>query len=197
MSNVLTGRPNLNMNFDEVQPELARRAGTAAPGRARAPCARMLLELRRHRLVDLRDATARPPACTFFTVWKSVSPRKRRCPASSSQRMMPDREDVGPRVDLLPHRRLGRRGSENLPLMMPGSLFSSWLLAFARPKSTIFTSPYFVMSTLGGDMSRWTMWSGDAVRVASARGRRRGPCRSRARCRRAASTGKSRPVFLM
>ena len=49
--------------------------------------------------------------------------------------------------------------------MMPGSLFSSWLLAFASPKSTIFTSPYFVMSTLGGDMSRWTMWSGDAVRV--------------------------------
>ena len=49
--------------------------------------------------------------------------------------------------------------------MMPGSLFSSWLFALARPKSTIFTSPYFVMSTLGGDMSRWTMWSGDAVRV--------------------------------
>ena len=49
--------------------------------------------------------------------------------------------------------------------MIPGSLFSSWLLAFASPKSTIFTSPFFVMSTFGGDMSRWTMWSGIAVVV--------------------------------
>ena len=80
---------------------------------------------------------------------------------------------------------------------MPGSLFSSWLLAFARPKSTIFTSPYFVMSTLGGDMSRWTMWSGTPFGSVSSWAYDEALADLERRCRRRASTGKSCPLFLM
>ena len=43
---------------------------------------------------------------------KSVSPRKRRCPASSSQRMMPTAKMSVRVVDLLAQRRLGREVAE-------------------------------------------------------------------------------------
>ena len=76
---------------------------------------------------------------TFFTVWKSVSPRKRRWPASSSQRMIPTAKMSVRESTSCPIAASGER-YENFPLMMPGSLFSSWLFAFARPKSTILCS---------------------------------------------------------
>src|ERR1700722_15393730 len=96
-------------------------------------------------------------ACTFLTVWKSVSPRKSRCPARSSHRMIPTAKMSVRASTSCPIAASGDR-YENFPLMIPGSLRSSCELAFASPKSTILISPYFVTSTFGGDMSRWTIF---------------------------------------
>ena len=44
-----------------------------------------------------------------------------------------------------------------LGMWVPSAMPPAGAIAFARPKSTIFTSPWRVMSTFGGDMSRCTM----------------------------------------
>ena len=80
------GRPEHEL--DEVQPELARRPvprGRVARERAWRGCARAPAGT----LVLIDEIGGTTACCTFFTVWKSVSPRKRRCPARSSHRMMP------------------------------------------------------------------------------------------------------------
>ena len=47
-----------------------------------------------------------------------------------------------------------------LPLMTPAAVCSRLRWALAMPKSVSLTSPWSLMSTLFGLMSRWTMPSG-------------------------------------